>query len=112
NNEDQELKNIMKQKSLIKAPKEAHQKSLRTFQKGLETNTTTKHAKPKINKHLFASIATSAAVIGIMLVLLLDTNLFTNNDPGSIPSTPSTTDEDEEVEDNSVQDGKSIHLKE
>jgi hypothetical protein len=102
NNEDEELKNIIKQKSLIKAPKEAHQKSLYTFRKGLETNTVIKSSKSKFNRQLFASIATSTAVIGIMIVLLLDTDLFVNNELGLTPFTPSTTGE-EEAEDNPEQ---------
>ncbi|MFA1822340.1 hypothetical protein ACDX78_19620 [Virgibacillus oceani] len=118
NDENQELKKIIKQKSLIKAPKEAHQKSLRTFQKGMETNKMTKPSNSKINRQLLASIATSAAVIGIMIVLLLDTDLFANNEPSSTPSPPAADVEEdveeeieEEVEENAEQSSQPIHLK-
>ena len=102
NDEDQELKNIIKQKHLIKAPEDANQKSLLAFRKGLEAKTMKKSSKLKINRQLFASIVTSAAVIGIMIVLLLDTDLFANNELGSTPSQPAA-DVGEDVEEKAEQ---------
>ncbi|GAB3802636.1 hypothetical protein [Virgibacillus kimchii] len=112
NKEDQDLKNIFEKKHLIKAPKVAHEKSLVAFQQGLESSKMTKPANPKFKRQLFASIG-SAAVIGIMVILLLDTDLFANNDPSSTPSPPAADVEEEtveEVEENMEQSGQPIHL--